>query len=97
MPLRVWVAVCDMQVSGMVAEDDCDFSDLCRMVKDVNLTGDRLKNIGTFQLNVRSPDGLGIMLKDTLISSIEMSFAYPINVEVTSAVKATPLLESKIT
>lgn len=77
MPFRVWVAVCDMQASGVVVEDDCDLSDLCKMAKDVNLSGDRLKNIGTFQLYVRSPDGLGIMLKDTLISSIEMSLANP--------------------
>ena len=53
MPFTVWVAVCDMQASGVVVEDDCILTDLCRMVKDVNLSGDRLKNIGTFQLNVR--------------------------------------------
>ena len=108
MPFKVWVAVCDMQADCVEVEDDCILTDLCKMVKDVNLTGDRLKDIGTFQLNVRSPDGSGMMLKDTLISSIDMSPSSlikievtssvdPIRMEVTSAVKATPLLESKIT
>jgi hypothetical protein len=81
MTLKVWVAVRDMQASRV---DDCNLDDLCKMVKDV-------KDIGIFQLNVKSPDGLQIIEKNTLISNINKSYENPIKIEV------TPLLKSKIT
>jgi Phosphotransferase enzyme family len=96
MTFKVSVAVRDMQASRVEVEDDCDLDDLCKMVKDVNLSGVQLKDIGIFQLYVKSPDGLQIIEKNTLISSINMSYENPIKIEVTP-VKATPLLKSKIT
>jgi hypothetical protein len=88
MTLKVWVAVRDMQASRV---DDCNLDDLCKMVKDVNLSGVQLKDIGIFQLNVKSPDGLQIIEKNTLISNINKSYENPVKIEV------TPLLKSKIT
>ena len=66
------------------------------MVKDIDLSGDQLNGIGTFQLNVKSADGSKTIEKNTLLSSITMSHGNPIKIEVIP-VKATPPLVSKIT
>jgi hypothetical protein len=66
------------------------------MVKDVNLSGVHLKDVGIFQLNVTSRDGSQILEKNRLVSSINMSYENPVKIEYTN-VKATPLLECKIT
>lgn len=98
MPFKVWVAVRDMQASRVEVEDDCNLDDLCKMVKDINLSGDELKDIGIFQLHVKSQDGLEIIQKNTLISNTNMSYENPIKVEVIPVnLEATPLLQSKIT
>lgn len=54
MTFKVWVAVRDMQASRVEVEDDCNLDDLCKVVNDVNLSGGQLKDIGIFQLNVKS-------------------------------------------
>lgn len=54
MTFKVWVAVRDMQASRVEVEDDCNLDDLCKVVDDVNLSGGQLKDIGIFQLNVKS-------------------------------------------
>jgi hypothetical protein len=89
MTLKVWVAVHDTQASRVEVEDDCNLDDLCKMVKDVNLSEVQLKDIGIFQLCVKSPDGLQIIEKNALIANIDMSYENPIKIEVTP-VKATP-------